>query len=129
MALPRTSTQRDCRQAADKNFFTWHLTKDKDIAPLASASLAKYRKRKKQCMHQLIEDKGSSDGGCDRVTALAVSCFRSSSPSIVGLTRHWSIVDNRNFKCMSAALFSHRAFTEGRQLKVTSRLRMLVFSE
>ena len=24
-------------------------------------------KRKKQCMHQLIEDKGSSDGGCDRV--------------------------------------------------------------
>ena len=32
-------------------------------------------------------------------------------------------------KCKSAALFSLRAFTEGRQRKVTSRLRKLVFSE
>ena len=87
-------------------------------------------KREKQCMHQLIEDKGSSDGGCDRVRlrlqclACAARLRRSSA-----LPGPWSIVDNKNLKCKSAALFSLLAFTEGRQRKVTSRLRKLVFSE
>ena len=42
-------------------------------------------KRKKQFMHQLIEDKGSSDGGCDRVR-LRLQCLAFAarpSPSIV----------------------------------------------
>ena len=118
-------------QAADKNFFTWLLTKDKDIAPLASAILAKYwQKRKKQCMHQLIEDKGFSDGGCDHVR-LRLQClaFAARLRWSSALPGPWSIVDNKNLKCKSAALFSLRAFTEGRQRKVTSRLRKLVFSE
>ena len=82
-------------------------------------------------MHQLIEDKGFSDGGCDRVRlrlqclAFAARLRRSSA-----LPGPWSIVDNKNRKCKSAALFSlHARFTEGRQRKVTSRLRKLVFSE
>ena len=41
------SAHTPCGQAADKNFFAWHLTKDKDIAPLASAILAKYRQKER----------------------------------------------------------------------------------
>ena len=89
-------------------------------------------KRKKQCMHHLIEDKGSLDGGCDRVR-LRLQCLAFAAAARLrrssALPGPWSIVDNKNLKCKPAALFYLRAFTEGRQLKVTSRTRKLVFSE
>ena len=69
------SAHSPCGQAADKNFFTWHLTKDKDICSPGISYFGKVStKRKKQCMHQLIEDKGSLDGGCDRLR-LRLQCL------------------------------------------------------
>ena len=76
------------RQAADKIFL--HLAFDQAHGSPGISYFGKVStNRKKQCMHQLIEDEGSSDGGCNRVRLRLhrVSCFRSSSPSVVVLTR------------------------------------------
>ena len=82
-------------------------------------------------MHQLTKDGGFSDGGCDHVRRQRSQClaFAARLRRSSALAVPWSIIYNKKLKCKSAALLSLRAFIEGRQLKVTSRLRKLVFSE